>query len=153
SAGPADMTPSGQRLLVNVIAYMRQFDGQKPLVHKASQRVRSREWALRFALLPSSLTEEGQAKRERELRESLEKTLKDNPDLLPKEALSDLQSYIKQRIKEDRENLRSSVEGILPESLRKQFGMAADKYSAYYLENREYLRPEEGDGLHTTGFL
>ncbi|MCL4854667.1 MAG: hypothetical protein KJZ78_25175, partial [Bryobacteraceae bacterium] len=51
-APPSDMTPSGQRLFVNVVAYMRTFDGQIPLVHETSYLARSREWALRYALYP-----------------------------------------------------------------------------------------------------
>ena len=49
SALPADMTPSGQRLFVNVVSYMRKFDGQMPLVRKTA---RSREWAFCYATIP-----------------------------------------------------------------------------------------------------
>ena len=36
SAAPSNRTPSGQRLFVHAIAYMREFDGQRPLVHSAA---------------------------------------------------------------------------------------------------------------------
>jgi hypothetical protein len=36
---------------------------------------------------------------------------------------------------------------VLPEALRKEFGMDAEKYQAYYESNLEYLMPESGGSL------
>ena len=46
SAQPSDMTPEARKCFVNSICYIKKFDGQKPLVHKARQ---SRQWAFVYA--------------------------------------------------------------------------------------------------------
>jgi hypothetical protein len=146
SAPPSDMTPSAQRLFVNVIVYMRQFDGQVPLVHKASIESRSREWALRYALIPRGLTKESLAKEEKTQREALQNLVKNNLEALPKEARDDPQAYIEKRVEQMKQVVVGEFEWLLPEELRQQFGMDANKYLAYYTENLEYVRLEDDDG-------
>jgi hypothetical protein len=46
AAQPSDMTPEARKCFVNVVHYIRQFDGRKPLVRKTSS---GREWALVYA--------------------------------------------------------------------------------------------------------
>src|SRR5262249_6063468 len=117
SAPPSDMTSAGQRLFVNVVAYMRQFEGQKPLVHKTSY---SREWALRYALLPRSLTPEAQARQERELRESMAKVLKSDSGLVPEKARKDPEAFIDERVKLMQESEAAAMKLYHPEALRKE---------------------------------
>jgi hypothetical protein len=45
-ADPSLMTESGKRVFVNTINYMKQFDGQRPLIAKTAQ---SRDWALVYS--------------------------------------------------------------------------------------------------------
>ena len=152
-AQPSDMTTSGQRLFVNVVAYMRTFDGQLPLVYKTSYLARSREWALRYALWPVCLTPEAQSRRGNMYRNAMEKRYQGNPELLPKDARNDPDAYLNKRLKEMEEMEASLMTEFHPEALRKRFGMDAEKYWAYYSENFEYLylQPDvdESTGIST----
>lgn len=53
AASPKDLTDVGRRTLVNAIAYIRQFDGQAPLVRASS---RSRDWATLYGAWAGSMT-------------------------------------------------------------------------------------------------
>jgi hypothetical protein len=48
SASPQDMTPEGRKAFVNVVCYIKKFDGQKPVVHKVGAGL-SRDGALWYA--------------------------------------------------------------------------------------------------------
>lgn len=133
SASPADMTPAAKRLFVNAVCYMRQFDGQRPLVRNESK---SREWALRNAAEPRYLSNEYKDRETRELRAQY----KVRPEWVPKEYKANVEAYIAASVQKMQANRRESMEERLPERLRKQFGTDADKYVAYYRENFEYLR-------------
>ena len=86
SAPPSDMTPAGQRLFVNVVAYMRQFDGQAPLV---SPKAKSREWALIDARMPRFMSDEYLEAQRRDF----EKLLVKNPGWIPKEYNGNAKAY------------------------------------------------------------
>jgi hypothetical protein len=133
SAPPADMTPAAQRLFVNVVCYMRQFDGQTPLVRSESK---SREWALRNAAAPRYLSEEY---KERESR-WLQAMYKQRPEWIPKEYKENLDAYIAKSVQQTQASEKEWMEDVLPEPLRKKFGTDGEKYLSYYRENFEYLR-------------
>jgi hypothetical protein len=139
SAQPSDMTPSGQRLFVNVVAYMKQFDGEKPLMQKKSQ---SRDWALRYASSFRMLKNEYWEMKTRELRESLKK----HPEYLPKN-IGNAEEYITDTVEQQRKAEERVVPMLFPESLIKKFSKDADKYDAYYRENLEYLIPAGEESL------
>jgi hypothetical protein len=145
SAPPADMTPAGQRLFVNVVAYMRQFGGQIPLVRP---KARSREWALRYAIIPRELSEDA----ERRDRLGLTKMLAENPTIIPKDFKGDSKTLIASVMEKHHNEKTREMASLLPISLRIEFGMNSDKYVAYYKENLEYLRPG-GDGTIMFGVL
>ncbi len=137
SAPPADMTPAGRRLFVNAVSYIRQFDGQRPLVRNKAQ---SREWALRRAMLPRFLSEDYKARETRRLRTML----KQHPEWIPAAHKANVDAYIKDLIEKQQKGEAAWMKQALPESLRKKFGTDPDKYDAYYRENFEFLRPEAG---------
>jgi len=141
SAPPADMTPAGKRLFINAVCYMRQFDGQTPLVRFESQ---SREWALRFAMLPRFLSDDY---KQREIRR-YRPLFKQHPGWIPATYKGTVDDYISETLlRGTQAGTRQSMKRMLPEPLRKKFGLDADKYVAYYKENLEYLRPGDGDLL------
>src|SRR5580704_16906313 len=133
SASPSDMSPAAQRLFVNVVCYMRQFDGQTPLVRNQS---RSREWALRIAAQPRVLSEEFKRHESRFRREQL----KEHPEWIPAASRGNVEAYIAKMVAEMQENHKKWIPESLPEDVRKKFGLDADKLIAYYKENLEYLR-------------
>jgi hypothetical protein len=141
SAPPADMTPAAQRLFVNAVCYMRQFDGQPPLVRSESQ---SREWALRRAAIPRYLSEDYKQRESRRLRAMY----KQHPEWIPKEHKGNLDTYIAKSVQENQASEKQWMEQALPAPLRKQFGTDGDKYVAYYRGNLEFLHPEGKRPVH-----
>jgi hypothetical protein len=138
SAPPSEMTPAGQRLFVNIIVYMRQFDGQAPIVRSIAK---SREWALIDARTPRFMSDEYlQAQ-----RRDFEKLLVKNPGWIPKEYNGNAKAYGEAEKRRLHEAYSRSMEQKLPEPLRKEFGLDAEKYITYYKENLEYLRPVGGE--------
>ena len=75
--------------------------------------------------------------------------------MLPKDAQNDPHAYLNKRLKEMEEMEASLMTEFHPETLRKQFGMDAEKYWAYYTENFEYLylQHDVGDSERYTPFL
>lgn len=140
SATPSNMTPSGQRLFVNAIAYMRAFDGQRPLVHSAAS---SREWALRNALWPRALAEGAAEKAFQEAEPVLRGVFKDQPEL--SKDFKDIDSYLAMQKASFAKIYATELETSLPADLRERFGTDSDKYLAYYRENLEFLRPAAAD--------
>jgi len=134
SASPSDMAPEAQRLFVNVVCYMRQFDGQSPMIRSESQ---SREWALRLAAGPRVLSEEFKRQESRFQRAQL----KEHPDWVPEASRGDVEAYIAKRVDEMQANNKKWLPESLPADVLKKFGLDADKLVAYYKENIEYLRP------------
>ena len=135
SAPPADMTPAAQRLFVNAVCYMRQFDGQTPLVRSESK---ARDWALRWAATPRYFLGDFEPRKTQMLRAMY----KQHPEWIPKEHVRNLDTYILEQVKQTQEQNKSWMEQVLPEDLRKKFGLDADKYAAYYKENFEFLYPK-----------
>ncbi|HTU26142.1 MAG TPA: hypothetical protein VMF30_12125 [Pirellulales bacterium] len=136
SASPADMAPAARRLFVNAVCYIRKFDGQSPLVYRTSP---GREWALRYALIPRQLTDEGRKRSEQQLREMLPRFL----NLLPQEARDDPEAFIAKRVEQSQTAYRGWLKEVIPQPLHDEFGMDVEKYQAYYHENLEYLRPDD----------
>jgi hypothetical protein len=133
SAPPADMTPAAQRLFVNVVCYMRQFDGQTPLVHEES---RSREWALRFAMTPRFLSEDYKQRETRRRRAIFQA----HSDWIPAKYAGDAEAYVAELVRQEQTGDKEWMDQAFPQPLREKFGIEADKYIAYYKENLEYLR-------------
>jgi hypothetical protein len=134
SAPPAEMTPAGRRLFVNAVSYIRQFDGQRPLVRNVSQ---SREWALRNAMLPLFQSPEY---KESEIRLGVV-MLKKHPEWIPTEYKGDAVAFLKKMTEQQQAGLAKSMNDVLPETLRKRFALHAELYEAYYADNLEFLRP------------
>jgi hypothetical protein len=144
SASPAQMSPAAQRLFINAACYIQTFDGDVPLVRNVSS---SREWALRYAATARKMSEETRARESREYRENWSKLLAKNPALLPAEYKGDADGYVEMRLQRMLQAKESSMETLLPQSLRTAYCSDADKYMAFYKENFEYLRPEGGDSM------
>jgi hypothetical protein len=138
SSPPADMTPAGRRLFVNAICYIRQFDGQRPLVR---YEVQSREWALRRVMMPRFLSQDYQ---ERDIRRH-RAMLQQHPEWIPPEHKGNVEAYIKQRVADEQATQAKWFPEWFPEPLRERFGMNADLYEAYYRENLEFVRPAGAD--------
>jgi hypothetical protein len=153
SAPPADMTPSGKRLFVNVVAYMPKFDGQKPLVHKETNDARSRDWALRYSILPRELKPEMIEKQEKQRRASLEKEFKEHPEQFSKTEQENPQAYIEQSVERQKKSTVKLMSELFSEQLRNEFGLDTDKYVAYYTENLEYLEPLRKDRSSIAAFV
>jgi hypothetical protein len=137
SASPIDIRPAAQRLFVNVICYMRQFDGSRPLVRSTQ---RSREWALRYAILPREFSEPGRRRQTQEIRSLLRRF----PESVPQERRANLDAFIDQQVEANVKTKRATWERQVPASVRRQFGEDADKCLAYYRANLEYLEPGGG---------
>ena len=131
SAAPGDMTPEGRKCFINSVCYIKQFDGQGPLVRRKAS---SRRWALRYANLPRMLGEEYKRVEAARLRLALEEI----PHWLPKKYSGDVNKYVREHVDGLEKGIRSAVERILPKDLRKRFGDNADKYIEYYTANLEY---------------
>jgi hypothetical protein len=138
SGPPAEMTPAAQRLFLNVVSYMRQFDGQAPLVRRTSL---ARQWALRNALIPRSLSEESQKRAAEQLRERLPQFR----STIPEKFRDDPDAFIAERVAKTREAELAWMKQVIPKPLFDEFGMDTEKYLAYYRENFEYLRADPGD--------
>lgn len=74
---PTQMTESGRRVFLNAVVYMRQFDGERPLVAKTSW---SRDWA--FSYIQFLREYKGQTKAYDSLRGSLTPEFGDDLDAL-----------------------------------------------------------------------
>jgi hypothetical protein len=133
SGSPAEMTPAAQRLFINTVCYMQQFDGQRPLVRNESK---SREWALRNAIAPRYLSNEFKARETRSLRA----IYTERPEWVPNESKANVEAYIARSVEQMQANQKQAMDDLLPERLRKQFGTDAEKYVAYYRSNFEFLR-------------
>jgi hypothetical protein len=138
SAPPADMTPAGKRLFVNAVCYIRQFDGQRPLVRHEAQ---SREWALRRAMMPRLLSQDYKERNIRRHRAMLEK----HPEWIPQEHKGNVSAYIKQQVADEQATQAKWSREWFPKPLYKRFGLNADLYEAYYQENLEFVRPDVAD--------
>jgi hypothetical protein len=137
SASPADLQPAAQRLFVNVICYMRQFDGRRPIVRRIQQ---SREWVLRYAIVVREFSD---AERQRQIQE-LRAAVKQHPEFVPKERRGNPEAFVVEQFDLHQKSERAAWERQIPENLRKQFGTNADKYVEYYRTNLEYLQPGVG---------
>src|SRR5580704_10838127 len=137
SASPTDMRPAAQRLFVNVICYMRHFDGRRPIVRSIQQ---SREWALRYAI---SVREFSDAERQREIQ-ALRAAVKQHPEFVPERRRGNVEAFVAEQFDRHQKSDRAAWERQIPENLRKQFGTNADKYVEYYRTNLEYLQPGVG---------
>jgi hypothetical protein len=135
SAPPTDMTAAGKRLFVNVVCYMRQFDGQTPLVRRESQ---AREWALLLSAEPRFLSQDDIQKKVLQYRAAFQQ----HPEWIPAKYKGNPDGYALEMVQQARKRDEQRFKKMFPEPLRKKFGMDADKYVAYYKENFEYLRPE-----------
>jgi hypothetical protein len=137
SAPPSEMTPSGQRLFINAVCYIRKFDGQMPLVRSESL---DRTWALRWAMQPRFLSDDYK----QTVRQRYRPLFEQHPEWIPAKYKGNLDGYISETLlAKSAAGTRQSMKTLLPESLLKKFGMDADKYVAYYKENLEYLLPDE----------
>jgi hypothetical protein len=134
SAPPSQMTDAGQRLFLNVVCYMRQFDGQVPVARNECQ---AREWALRYAGWPRFASEDY---RQRSIRQARHWLLRDK-DAIPQKYKGNADAYLGASI--PKVDIQPALKQFFPESLRNKFGTDAEKYIAYYKENLEYLIPEE----------
>ena len=139
SAPPADMSPAAQRLFVNVICYMRQFDGSRPLVRNVQ---RSREWALRYAMMGQKLSE---AERRHDI-ERFHAALKRHPELVPKNRQRDLDTFVTEQVDLQQKSQRDAFERLVSASIRKQLGNDEDRLVEYFRANLEYVRPD-GEGF------
>jgi hypothetical protein len=139
SAPPADMTPAGQRLFVNAVSYIRQFDGLHPLVRNVAQ---SREWALRRAMMPRLFSQDY---KERDIRRRRAIFAK-HPEWLPAKYKGNVEAFLNETAADLQAAYAKSIDQSLPASLRQQFGLNADLYEAYYQKNLEFLRPGDRHG-------
>jgi hypothetical protein len=138
SAPPSEMTPSGQRLFINAVCYIRQFDGQKPIVRAESQ---DRTWALRYAMLPRFLSDEYKQTEIQQYRALFEQ----HPDWIPAKYKGNLDGYISETLlAKSNAGIRQSMKRQFSVELRQKFGTDSDKYITYYKVNLEYLHPAEG---------
>jgi len=118
SASPRDMTPEARKCFLNVVCYIKKFDGQRPIVHKAEQEF-TRDWALMEAhFLTTLFDEDAYAK------------------LLPEGMRKDPAMF-----KRHRDRSIKQVGMVFPEEVRKQCGTDAGKYIAWVSDNYEWLRP------------
>jgi hypothetical protein len=140
SAPPNEMTPAGRRLFVNAVCYIRQFDGQTPLVRNRS---RSREWALRWATIPRDLSDEFKQVKLRQLRDRY----REHPEWIPENERGNVDAFLTRAVRDLQIAEKQGMERVLPAALRAQFGLDADKYLAYYRANFEFLHPGGGERL------
>jgi hypothetical protein len=141
SAAPGDMTPSGQRLFVNAVAYIRNFNGRRPLVHCIAP---ARENALRNALLPRAIADGATERAFQEQEPTIREMFKDHPELLPKDC-KDIDSYLAMMKTSLAKQEAAALADLLPADLRERFGADSDQYLAYYRQNLEFLRPAAAD--------
>src|SRR5262249_33045693 len=114
SGPPADMTPAAQRLFVNVISYMRQFDGQIPLVRS---KARAREGALRFAAAPRFQSDDWRRRSSRSYRSKFQ----EHPEWIPVRYKGDIEAYIAELLDKSQESEAAFLKQVLPEPLRNKF--------------------------------
>ena len=123
---------------MNAVCYIRQFDGQRPLVR---YEVQSREWALRRAMMPRFLSQDYQeAQHPPSSSDAPTASGMDSPGTQGK-----LEAYIKQQSPMSKRPRPNGSPEWFPEPLRERFGMNADLYEAYYRENLEFVRPAGAD--------
>ena len=133
SGSPLDMTPSGQRLFINAVAYISKFrNSGKRLTWQA----RSRLWALRYARTPLFCSDEYA----HGLRVQYEAMFAEHPEWIPDEFNRDSTPYIEKLVENNRKGNESLLSVFFPADLREQFGNDASKYEAFYRENLPYLR-------------
>jgi len=99
---------------------------------------KARDWALRWAATPRYFSGDFELRKTQMLRAMY----KQHPEWIPKEHVRNLDAYILEQVKQTQEQNKSWMEQVLPEDLRKKFGLDADKYAAYYKENFEFLYPK-----------
>ncbi len=127
-ASPSDLTPEARKCFVNAICYIKQFDGQKPIVHKPKGPWRSRRWAVSYAYFYQSMCD-----RERFLNSQPEATRKDP-----------------EKIDELHRTMVGVYRGQFPKELQRQFGNDPKRYIEYYRDNLEFLYPNETTSLPFT---
>src|SRR5205823_2344367 len=98
SAPPADMTASGRRAFVNAVAYIRRFDGARPLVRVTSS---AREWALRYATTPRFLGDDYR----RVATESKRDAFTRHPDWIPEPARAQgVDAFVAAQVEQERKS-------------------------------------------------
>jgi Disulphide bond corrector protein DsbC len=116
SASPRDMTPEARKCFVNVVCYIKKFDGQKPVVRVSVGGTRDR--AVLYAYYLRTVRNEDT------FRQSLPRAIRDDP-----------QQYTRHR-----ESVMSLYGRIYPEEFRRRYGDDPEEYTRFIEENIEYLR-------------
>jgi Disulphide bond corrector protein DsbC len=125
---PSNLTAEARKCFVNAICYIKQFDGQKPLVHKPRGPWRSRRWGLAFAFYFQSICD-----RKQFLISQPAETRNDTAKI------------------DDLHRLRmEQCRGEFPKQLQQQFGSDPRRYVEYYRDNIELLFPTETRGVTFT---
>jgi hypothetical protein len=119
---PSNLTPEARKCFVNAICYVKQFDGQRPLVHKAKGPWRSRRWALYFAFYYQSMSD-----RERFVNSQPEATRRDPA-----------------KIDELHRTRMEQCRDLFSKELQERLGSDPKRYVAYYRDNMEFLFPNNG---------
>ncbi len=125
---PSDLTPEARKCFVNAICYIKQFDGQKPLVRKPKGPWRSRLWGFAFAFYCQSICDRQQF-------------LISQPDATGNDPAK-IDELHRARLKQFREQF--------PKELQQRFGDDPKRYVAYYRDNMELLFPSERTGVPFT---
>ena len=133
SGSPSDMTPSGQRLFLNAVAYMNRFRNSG---ERMEWQARSRLWSLRYATTPLFCYDEYA----HGLRVQYKVMFAKHPKWIPGEFNGDSTPYIEKLVENSRKGNDSLLSEFFPTDLREQFGSDASKYEAFYQTNLPYLR-------------
>ncbi len=127
-ASPSNLTREARKCFVNAICYIKQFDGQRPLIHKPKGPLRSRRWGLSYAFFYQAMCD-----RERFLKSQPEATRKDPA-----------------KIDELHRTMMEVYRGQFPKELQRQFGNDPQRYLEYYRDNLEFLFPTETTSIPFT---
>jgi hypothetical protein len=122
SAPPSAMTDEARKCFVNVVCYIKKFDGQRPIVRKV-EREFSRDWALMLSHNLATLFDE------KTFINSLPEVIRKDPALVARQRRASL----------------AVVGMVFPEVVRKQCGTDAQKYIAWVQDNFEWLRPGDNN--------
>lgn len=138
SSPPSDLTPAARQLFVNAVHYIRRFDGRKPLVRKiTAARIR----ALYYAAQPQRLTQDYRTCFEEHYRVMFTT----RPEWIPEKHNGDTDKYVAELLRRSQQAAKASIKNVFPSELFEQYAFDGEKYTKYYRENLEYLRPVTED--------
>jgi hypothetical protein len=154
-ASPAQMTDEAKKVFVNVVAYMKQFDGKRPITHKYNPEMTTTDDVLELA---ASTTKEQYEKEKETILAFNESSAKERKAILEKKAAGksltseELQTLSFDTQPEEVPTWESYLKNLMGKKADK-FGTDATAFQKYVKDNIGYIYCNPSSGEYSDWYV